>query len=732
MINPIDILRFIRSKKYSPMTAAELAEHFEVADAEYRQFCDLLQELEFSGEIVKIKQKQYADPEKVHLLVGTLECNPRGFGFVIPAKEDGGDDIYVNEEGMGSAMHGDLVVVRLPATVQIPKKRKEKGRSTTGQIVNVLKRVNDFVVGSFGKTKRLRFVAPDDPRLFRDIYVAEDVTKGAQPGDKVVVRVTAWPSRHLNPEGEVTEVLGKEGDPKVELRSIIYQFKLPHTFAQRIIKETLHVPHAVSQQEIRDRLDLRNKRIITIDPEDAKDFDDAVSLEKDSNGDWHLGVHVADASYYVRPDTAIDKEARYRGTSVYLPGEVLPMLPEMLSNNICSLKEGEDRLTKSIFMTLDRKGYLVKSEIRYSVINVTKRLTYKQATAILNNEIDINISDEAVDMLHNMAHLAELLFKNRLERGAIELDLPEISVKLDEHGYIRDVEKVERDISHKLIEEFMLLANETVATFMFEKKMPLLCRIHPEPEEDSMWEFAEFIRGLEHTRIDPFKSRHLQSLLDKVRGKPEAYTVNLVLLKSMKQAVYAAGEGRHFALALDHYTHFTSPIRRYPDLLVHRILDQYFSGELSSHSVRNVWMNCLPEWAGHCSMTERRADEVEREITKLKLLRFLEHEVGKIFEGVITGVQEFGFFVQLNKYLLEGLVHIRILSDDIYQVDKKTMALVGTRRKKMYKIGEVVRVKIYKIDFLKREIDFIHCGNQEEKGKQGKARKITEDDYDEL
>ncbi|CAG1022028.1 hypothetical protein MTYM_01437, partial [Methylococcales bacterium] len=451
MINPIDILRFIRSKKYSPMTAAELAEHFEVADAEYRQFCDLLQELEFSGEIVKIKQKQYADPEKVHLLVGTLECNPRGFGFVIPAKEDGGDDIYVNEEGMGSAMHGDLVVVRLPATVQIPKKRKEKGRSTTGQIVNVLKRVNDFVVGSFGKTKRLRFVAPDDPRLFRDIYVAEDVTKGAQPGDKVVVRVTAWPSRHLNPEGEVTEVLGKEGDPKVELRSIIYQFKLPHTFAQRIIKETLHVPHAVSQQEIRDRLDLRNKRIITIDPEDAKDFDDAVSLEKDSNGDWHLGVHVADASYYVRPDTAIDKEARYRGTSVYLPGEVLPMLPEMLSNNICSLKEGEDRLTKSIFMTLDRKGYLVKSEIRYSVINVTKRLTYKQATAILNNEIDINISDEAVDMLHNMAHLAELLFKNRLERGAIELDLPEISVKLDEHGYIRDVEKVERDISHKLI-----------------------------------------------------------------------------------------------------------------------------------------------------------------------------------------------------------------------------------------------------------------------------------------
>lgn len=728
MINPIDILKFIRNKKYSPMTAAELADHFEISDVEYRRFCDLLQDLEFSGEIVKIKQKQYADPEKVHLTVGTLECNPRGFGFVIPVRADGGEDIYIRETDMGSAMNGDLVVVRLSSPTQHRKKRREKGKSASGQVVHILRRANELVVGTFEKTKRMLFVAPDDPRLFRDIYVAEDVSKDAQPGDKVVVRITEWPSRHLSPEGEVTEILGKEGDPKVDLRSIIYQFKLPHVFGQKVLKETKQMPHAVSEEEIQNRLDLRNKLIITIDPEDAKDFDDAVSLEKDKNGDWRLGVHVADVSCYVKPDTTIDKEARYRGTSVYLPGEVIPMLPEILSNNICSLREGEDRLTKSVFMTLDHKGYLIKAEIRHSVINVTKRLTYKQATDILNNETARNISAEAVAMLRSTAQLAELLFKNRLARGALELDLPEVSLKLDELGYVKDVEKVERDISHKLIEECMLLANEAVATFMFEKKMPLLCRVHPEPEEEDMREFAEFIRGLEHTRIDPFKSNHVQSLLDKVRGRPEAYTVNLVLLKSMKQAVYAAGEGRHFALALDHYTHFTSPIRRYPDLLVHRILDQYFAGGLSSPAVRGAWAHCLSEWTGHCSMTERRADEVEREITKLKLLRFLEHEVGKIFEGVITGVQEFGFFVQLNKYLLEGLVHIRTLSDDIYQVDKKTMALVGTRRKKMYRIGEVVRVKIYKIDFLKREIDFIHCGNQEERTKHRKTRKITEDD----
>ncbi len=726
MIDPSDILKFIRSKKYSPLTAAELAEHFKIPDEEYKPFCDLLQDLEFSGEIVKIKQKQYADPKKVHLLVGTLECNPRGFGFVIPVKEGEGEDIYVNEEDMGSAMHGDLVVIRLPATAQIPKRRKGKKRSTSGQIVNVLKHVNDYVVGTFEKTKRLRFVAPDNPRLFKDIYVAEDVSMNAQPHDKVVVRITEWPSRHLNPEGEITEVLGKEGEHKVDLHSIIHQFKLPHTFNPKVINETKHIPLTVTEAEIKNRLDLRNKLIITIDPEDAKDFDDAVSLEKDNHGHWQLGVHVADVSYYVRPDTAIDKEAQYRGTSVYLPGEVIPMLPELLSNTICSLREGEDRLTKSVLMTLDRKGYLIKSEIKHSIIHVKKRLTYNQATALINNAANREVSDDVIEILGNMAHLTQLLFKNRMERGALELDIPEVSVKLDKQGKIADVEKVERDISHKLIEEFMLLANEVVATFMYEKNMPLLCRIHPEPEEEDMWEFAHFIRGLEHAKIDPFKSKQIQNLLDKVRGKPEAYTINMVLLKSMKQAVYMAGEGRHFALALDHYTHFTSPIRRYPDLIVHRILDQYFSGELSSPVVQNLWMTHLPDWAKHSSMTERRADDAEREIIKLKLLRYFENRVGSVFDGVISGIQEFGFFVQLNKYLLEGLVHIRTLSDDIYHIDKKNMALVGSRRKKMYRIGDVVKVKIYKIDFLKKEVDFIHCDEQREKGKGKREKYVTE------
>lgn len=715
MTDQATILQFICSKKYSPMTAAELAEHFEIPDTEYQSFCGLLYNLEFSGEIVRIKQKQYADPKKVHLMVGTLDCNPRGFGFVVPVKKDRDKDmkdIYVSEEDMSSAMHGDLVVVRLPPVVQIPRRKSERRRSTSGQIVNVLKHVNELVVGTFEKTKHLRFVAPDNPRLFKDIYVSEDASQGAKRGDKVVVRITEWPSRHLNPEGEITEVLGEEGDPRVDLRSIVCQFQLPEVFDKKVMDEAGYVPHRVSEEEIQNRLDLRKKPTITIDPETAKDFDDAVSLEKTKHGNWLLTVHVADVSYYVKPNTSIDDEARFRGTSVYLPGEVIPMLPEVLSNNICSLKEGEDRLTKSVIVTLDHKGHVTKTEIKHSVINVTKRLTYNQATAILNNEASISLHEDLRDMLQNMAHLAELLFRNRLDRGAIELDLPEISLKLDDHGYVKDVEKVEKDISHRLIEEFMLLANEIVATYMSEKEMPLISRVHPEPDEEDMLEFASFVRGLENTKIDPFKSKQIQKLLDRVREKPEAYTINLVLLKSMKQATYEAGEEGHFALALEHYAHFTSPIRRYPDLIVHRVLDQHFSGELSSPELQNSWKSCLSEWAKHCSLTERRADDAENEINKLKLMRFFEDRVGDIFEGVISGIMEFGFFVQLNKYLLEGLVHIRTLADDIYRIDKKNMALVGIRRKKMYKIGDIVKVKIYKIDFLKREIDFVHCNSQ--------------------
>lgn len=719
MITSSDIIKFLRSRRYKPMNARELAEHFGISakkngglanqlgeqDSEYREFCDFLRSLELQGEIVQIKDKQYALPSKVRLLVGTLDCNPRGFGFVVPIKEGISPDVYVNEESMATAMHGDIVVVRLPEPVRERKGRRKK-RGGSGQIVNVLQRANETLVGVFEKTRKFGYVVPDNSRLFKDVYVSEDDSGGAKPGDKVIVKVVQWPSRHLNPEGVVTEVLGPDGAPGVDSLSVAYQFGLPYRFNAEALHDAEEMfPPVILEQEYQRRVDLRNNVIITIDPEDAKDFDDAISIERVDGNNWLLGVHIADVSHYVYPDSAIDTEARKRGTSVYFPGEVIPMLPEQLSNGICSLREGEDRLTKSVFMTFDSKGALVKYEIKHSVINVKKRLNYDQATRILEGGEDAE--EDVKELLNDAAELANLLFENRLKRGALELDLPEVSVHVDDDGMVTGVKRFEKDISHSVIEEFMLSANEAVARFLEENEIPGMFRVHPQPDEQDILDFAMYIKGIEGVQIDPFNTRQVQKLLEDVRGKPEAYVVNLLLLKSLKQAVYSPTQTPHFALALEHYTHFTSPIRRYPDLIVHRLLDQYFSKELASDSLKSYWENNLPGWASNCSFTERRAEDAEREITKLKLLRFLENRVGDIMDAVITGVQEYGLFVQLNESLVEGLIHIRTLTDDFYEVDKKQLALIGSRRGKVLKVGDCIKVRIDKIDMLKREVDFV-------------------------
>ncbi len=705
MITSSDLIKFLRSKKYSPMNARELAEHFGIQDSEYKEFCEFLRSLELQGEIVQIKDRQYALPSKVKLLVGTLDCNPRGFGFVVPIKEGVMPDVYVDEENMATAMHGDIVVVRLPEPVR-GRRGKRKRKSGSGQIVNVLQRANETLIGMFERSRKLCYVVPDNSRLFKDVYVSEEDSGGAKPGDKVIVKVVQWPSRHLNPEGVVTEVLGPDGAPGVDSLSVAYQFSLPYRFNPEVLDEAEKtIPHVIIKQEYQGRLDLRNKVIITIDPEDAKDFDDAISLERIDGSNWILGVHIADVSHYVRPDSAMDVEARNRGTSVYFPGEVIPMLPEQLSNEICSLKEGKDRLTKTAFMTFDSNGTLVKYEIKHSVINVKKRLNYNQATRILEGGEDAE--KKVKELLDDAAELANLLFERRLKRGALELDLPEVSVHVDDEGRVTSVKKFEKHISHRLIEEFMLSANEVVARFLQENKMPGIFRVHPMPDEDEILDFAMFIKGIEAVQIDPFNTRQVQKLLEDVRGKPEAYVVNLLLLKSLKKAVYSAKQTPHFALALEHYTHFTSPIRRYPDLIVHRLLDQYFSRELVSDSLRSYWQSNLPEWASHCSFTERRADDAEREITKLKLLRFLENRTGDVMDAVITGVQEYGLFIQLNEYLVEGLIHIRTLTDDFYSVDRRRLSLIGSRRHKVLKVGDCIKVSIDKIDMLKREVDFV-------------------------
>lgn len=708
MIDTEKIIKLICDRKYSPMNASELAEHFGIDDSESEQFHTLLRELELKGEIVRIKKEQYANPKKANLLVGKLDANQRGFGFVVPVKEGISDDIYVDAEGLGSAMNGDIVVVRLPSAKKKKKGRRKKGERerNAGRIINVLHRENETVVGTLKKSKHLNYVAPDNSKLPRDIYVSMEDTKDSEHGDKVIVKIDQWPTRHLNAEGTIIEILGKDGEPAVDIKSIIHQFKLPFKFDKNILAEAQDLPLSISPDEISTRLDLRDELIITIDPEDAKDFDDAISLKKDKKGDWLLGVHVADVSYYVKQDSAVDVEARKRGTSVYLPGTVIPMLPEVLSNGICSLKEGEERLTKGVFFTYTPDGRLLRSEIRHSVINVKKRLTYHNATKILM-ESDEGDTNPVTNLLFEASKLAKLLYKKRMKEGALELNLPEINIRVGEDGKIDTIEKIKRDISHIIIEEFMIAANQAVATFMHQNGLPSINRSHPEPDEDEMLDFAEFIFNCKNKRIDPFDKKRLQAFLDEISDHPESYIINLMLLRSLKKAEYSTAHTSHFALGLEYYAHYTSPIRRYPDLIVHRLLDLFFKGQLKSKQAKASWNEKITGWAKHCSTTEKRAEEAEREIIKLKLLRHLEQHADKVMEGVITGIQEYGLFVQIDEFQLDGLVHIRTLTDDFYKLDQKKLSLIGTRRGRVYNFGDVIKVKITKIDLLKREVDFV-------------------------
>jgi len=707
MVDSKTITQFICGRRYSPMSTSDLAEHFKIDDSESQQFCDLLKELELKGEIVRIKKEQYANPKKANLLVGVLDANQKGFGFVVPAKEGISDDIYVDSEGLGSAMHGDIVVVRLPSTKKRKKgRRQRKKESNVGKIIRVLHRENETIVGTLKKSRHFNYVAPDNSKLPRDIYVSMDDPKGAEHGDKVIVKIDQWPTRHLHSEGTIVEILGKDGEPAVDIKSIIHQFKLPFEFSKNTLAETIELQQPVSPDEIGARLDLRDELIITIDPDDAKDFDDAISLKKEKTGNWLLGVHIADVSYYVNEDSSVDKEARKRGTSVYLPGTVIPMLPEVLSNGICSLKEGEERLTKSIFFTYSDDGRLISSEIKHSVINVKKRLTYHIATKVLM-ESDENDTDPVTNLLLEASKLAKLLYKNRMKEGALELNLPEINIRVGKDGKIDTIEKTTRDISHIIIEEFMIAANQAAATFMHQQNLPSVCRSHPEPDEDEMHDFAEFIFNCKNKRIDPFNKKRLQAFLDEISDHPESYIINLMLLRSMKKAEYSTTETSHFALGLEHYAHFTSPIRRYPDLIVHRLLDLFFQGQLKSKNVKASWNEKITGWAKHCCATEKRAQEAEREIIKLKLLRHMEEHADKIMVGIITGIQEYGLFVQIDEFQLDGLVHIRTLTDDFYELDKKKLSLIGSRNGKVYSFGDVVNVKITKIDLLKREVDFV-------------------------
>ncbi|MEA1928646.1 MAG: VacB/RNase II family 3'-5' exoribonuclease, partial [Candidatus Auribacterota bacterium] len=557
------IIRVIKSKKNKPLTRKDIARILHIRTDGRKSLYRMLEQMERSGEIVRVKNNRYAIPKELGLTVGKLEVNPRGFGFVIPAAGVG-EDIYIHKEDMFGALHGDTVLVRLKQS----RGRRRKGKSLSGSIIRVVREGTGGVVGTLNKKGSRLFMVPDNPSFNHNIYIDPARKKGARPGDKITVKIITRPSRSLNPEGEVVEVLGKAGMPEVDTLSAIRQYDLREEYPVEALAEVKNTSGTISPGEIADRLDLRKKILFTVDPEDARDFDDAVSLEKNKDGTIVLGVHIADVSHYVREDSAIGEEARERGTSVYLPSRALHMLPPGLSTGICSLRPGEERLTKSVLITFSPEGKRLKYKFYRSVINSRRRYTYDEVRKILvdKDESARRKEPELTERLDAMAKLARLLRAARFTRGAFDLDMPEARIIFDDKGLISDIRLEEADLSHWLIEEFMLAANESAADFLTEQKAALIYRVHEEPDDEDLYEFMDFAAAFGYKIKNPRDRTEIQNFLDSVRETPLATTLQTAFLRSMKQAEYSEKNIGHFGLASPRYTYFTSPIRRYPDL----------------------------------------------------------------------------------------------------------------------------------------------------------------------
>jgi len=700
MIAKEDVLNFMREAAYKPLTVAELVDEFGVADGEIAKFVKLLNSMEAEGEIVKTRFHRYGVPERMNLVVGYLDGNPKGFGFVV-ADNPEVPDLFISPENMNGAMHHDRVIARIYG--------RTRGLKREGEVIRILKRVNQRLVGTFERSGHYGFVVPADRKIWQDIFIPKNATKNAKDGQIVEVEITRWPEARRNPEGKIREVIGFKGEPGNDIKLIIKEYKLPEEFPAKVLKEAEKIPLTIEEAEIARRRDLREMMIFTIDGEDAKDLDDAVSLEKMANGHYRLGVHIADVSFYVRENSALDREALARGTSVYLVDRVIPMLPPRLSNGICSLNPHEDRLTLSVLMEIDNKGEVIQYEIFESVIRSKARLTYKKVAQALE-DVDRDVRHEYADVLPTleiMKELAEILTERRRRRGSIDFDLPETKVILNELGGVLGIELYERNIATRIIEEFMLVTNETVAQHAFFQGIPFIYRNHEKPDDDRINEFNEFLHGLGYhlKGVQDIHPQVLQELLQMVEGKPEEKVINTVMLRSMKQARYEAENKGHFGLAAEYYAHFTSPIRRYPDLMIHRILREVLTNKYLKPKRIAKLDKVLPDIARQSSERERLAQEAERETVDLKKVQYMLDKVGEVYRGLISGVTNSGMFVELDN-TVEGFIHISTMLDDYYHHDEKTYSLIGERSKKTYRIGDQVEVRVIKVNPDLRQIDF--------------------------
>lgn len=698
------IYDFICDDLYVPMKLKEIAMVLGVPKEQKEELKKVLDTLVEDGKITLSKRGKYTKGQTKRF-TGVFQAHSRGFGFVI--REGVDEDVFISEENINGAFQGDEVEF-------IITKSSEAGRRTEGKVVRILSHSTTKIVGLYEKCKSYGFVRPDNQRILSDIYIPEGKEKGAMTGHKVVVSLTSYGGERMKPEGVVTEIIGHINDPGTDIISIVKGFDLPMEFPERVINQAERVAKEVSEADRAGRMDLRTWKMVTIDGEDAKDLDDAVSLTKEGEN-YQLGVHIADVTNYVQERSALDREALNRGTSVYLVDRVIPMLPHKLSNGICSLNAWEDRLALSCIMTVNPKGEVIDHVIAETVVRVDARMSYTSVAKILEDRDaeERKKYEEFVPMFEQMAELSHILRTRRKHRGSIDFDFPETKMILDENGRPIEIRPYERNVATKLIEDFMLLANETVAEEYFWRELPFLYRTHEAPDEEKMKKLSTFINNFGyHIHMgNEVRPMEVQKLLGKVEGTPEEALISRLALRSMKQAKYTPENTGHFGLAAKYYTHFTSPIRRYPDLQIHRIIKENIRGRLKEERIAH-YEKILPEVAMQAGVTERRAEEAERETIKLKKVEYMKERIGEEFEGVISGITKWGAYVELPN-TIEGLVHVMNMRDDHYEYWEEQYELIGEHTRNVYKLGQVVRVRVLGVDRLQRTIDFEFCENEE-------------------
>ncbi|NLX63606.1 MAG: ribonuclease R [Clostridiaceae bacterium] len=709
------VLSFMRERSYTPLKFEELAVVLDVPSEDRASLQKLLDEMEAEGLIIKTRKERYGVPERMGLVVGQFQGNPKGFGFVLPDFSD--EDLFIPANAINGAMHGDRVVARI-------SRHASGARHQEGEIINIIKRVNKTIVGKFDKSEHFGFVTPDHARLSGDIFIPKDFINGAQKGQKVVVEITKWPEKNRNAEGRIIEILGYEDEKGVDVMSIIRAYNIPYEFPDEVIKEAQAIPTTISEEEIAKRRDLRSLRMVTIDGEDARDLDDAVSIEILPDGNFRLGVHIADVTHYVKEGSHLDREALKRGTSVYFPDRVIPMLPKELSNNICSLNAHEDRLAFSVLMDIDSSGNVIDHDIFESVIHINERMTYTNVYKILEED-DAELKErykEYVADFENMKILALILGERRRRRGSVDFNFDETKIIVDENGKTIDIKRYKMTIANKIIEEFMLLCNEVVSEHFYWIGIPFVYRIHEDPDPEKM-ENLNLILGSFGYRLKGYRDVHpkaIQDVLNQIKGKSEEKAISMTILRSLQKARYSDTHDWHFGLAAEYYSHFTSPIRRYPDLIIHRIMKEQINGRLDENRIEH-YKSILHNIAQHSSERERAAQDAERDCDDLKKAEFMMDKIGQYFEGTISNITAFGLFVELEN-TVEGLVRLSSMDDNYYTYNERSLCLIGERTRKIYRIGDKVNVQLIKVSVETRQIDFIIVDENEVNGSNNELK----------